>query len=466
MANSKKIVTDIGRGIKLEENLPVYLHRLNAQYNKYATVKGCMNYYVLKEVVLEQEEQKNDINKYFSVITDLLQKHILDREPVNEKTFEAITSVRSSVEYKMKNLTAFTDGYEIYEYVLNRIEGDVTGVVDFVDTNQLSAKMFRYVFSDNDTVVINSKLQLLVAQLPVRMTKNKFFDIVTNTLSIYKGGERYAVDEFCDMLRAAVLIKKPDGFETEYPYLFKVYEALCNADYKEITAKEYDELTQMLTNAAEIINAEASVYMLMQEVINDTYTLLLTCEASEENDKYEGYKAALTILGECIKADDMEVLPMQLGDRFMALEGVQEEVYEDIVVLEAGFEDAKNVDAEILTKHNLSNKICDLDKVSKLLSTSLFADLEDKTENDSDTADSAYIMKLRDAMTEDLKTLFEGKDRRVVRSIMSKLLSSMPTFMNSQQEIQNYFDYTLENCKDSSELSACSRLVNEIMDEA
>ena len=171
-------------------------------------------------------------------------------------------------------------------------------------------------------------------------------------------------------------------------------------------------------------------------------------------------------MGECIKADDMEVLPMQLGDRFMALEGVQEEVYEDIVVLEAGFEDAKNVDAEILAKHNLSNKICDLDKVSKLLSTSLFADLEDKTENDSDTADSAYIMKLRDAMTEDLKTLFEGKDRRVVRSIMSKLLSSMPTFMNSQQEIQNYFDYTLENCKDSSELSACSRLVNEIMDEA
>lgn len=466
MATSKKIVTDIARGIKLEENLPVYLHKLNTQYNQYATVKGCMNYYVLKEVVLEQEDSNSDILKYFSVITDLLKNHIVDKEPVDDKTFEAITSIRSSVEYKMKNLTAFTDGYEIYEYVLNRIEGDVTGVVDFVDVNQLSAKMFRYVFSDNDTVVINSKLQLLVAQLPVRMTKNKFFDIVTNTLSIYKGGERYAVDEFCDMLRAAVLIKKPDGFETEYPYLYKTYETLRDADYKDMTQERYDELTEMLANAASIINGEASVYMLMQEVINDTYTLLLTCGDCDENNAFEGYKAALAIMDACIKTDDMESLPEQLGDQFMALEGVQEEAYEDIVVLEAGFEDVKNGKDEILSSLALTKTVSDLDKVSKLLSTSLFADLEDKAQIDSQVADSAYIMKLRDAMTEDLKTLFDGKDRRVVRSIMSKLLASMPTFMNSQQEIQNYFDYTLENCKDSSELSACSRLVNEIMDEA
>lgn len=466
MATSKRIVTDIARGIKLEENLPVYLHKLNTQYNQYATVKGCMNYYVLKEVVLEQEDSNSDIIKYFSIITELLQKHIVDRQPVDDKTFEAITSIRSSVEYKMKNLTAFTDGYELYEYVLNRIEGDVTGVVDFVDVNQLAAKMFRYVFSDNDTVVINSKLQLLVAQLPVRMTKNKFFDIVTNTLSIYKGGERYAVDEFCDMLRAAVLIKKPDGFETEYPYLYKVYETLRDADYKDITSERYDELTEMLANAASIINGEASVYMLMQEVINDTYTLLLTCSDCTDNDQIAGYKAALTILDACIKTDDMESLPEQLGDQFMTLEGVQEEAYEDIVVLEAGFEDVKNGKDELLSSLALTKTVSDLDKVSKLLSTSLFADLEDKAQVDSQVADSAYIMKLRDAMTEDLKVLFEGKDRRVVRSIMSKLLASMPTFMNSQQEIQNYFDYTLENCKDASELSACSRLVNEIMDEA
>lgn len=466
MASSKKLVTDIARGINLEQNIPEYLQRLCASYNLYATVKGCMNYYVLKEVVLEQEDTNSDIHKYFTILTDLLQKHVAGKEAVSEETMEAINVLRSNVEYKMKNLTAYTDGYEIYEYVLNRIEGDVKGYTEEVDIDQLSTQMFRYVFSDNDTVVINSKLQLLVAQLPVRMTKNKFFDIVTNTLSIYKGGETYVVDDFCDMLRSAVLMKKPDGFETEYPYLHTVYEELSKADYKDMSEAVYDHLTESLASAANIINGEASVYMLMQEVINDSYTLLLTLKAKEENLANAGYKAALAIYNACIESDDMDSLPEKLGDTFMAIEGVQEEVYEDIVVLEAGFEDVKNIDKEVLGKLQAIEDVANLGKVSKLLSTSLFADLEEPESIATQVADNTYIMKLRDEMTEELKALFADKDRKVVRSIMSKLLASMPTFMNSQQEIKNYFDYALGNCQDASELMACSRLVKELMEEA
>ena len=92
---------------------------------------------------------------------------------------EAIAQLRSNVEYKMHILTAYTDAYEIYEYVLNRVEAAVRDEVVPVDAKGLSEKMFDYVFAENDTVVINSKLQLLMAQLPVRMTKNKFYDIIT-----------------------------------------------------------------------------------------------------------------------------------------------------------------------------------------------------------------------------------------------------------------------------------------------
>ena len=53
----------------------------------------------------------------------------------------------------------------------------------------------------------------------------------------------------------------------------------------------------------------------------------------------------------------------------------------------------------------------------------------------------------------------------VVRSIMCKILAAMPIFLDTQQEIKNYFDYVLENCKNDSELTACDKLICEIIEE-
>ncbi|MDD6326882.1 MAG: hypothetical protein Q4D54_08845 [Eubacteriales bacterium] len=463
----KKIVTDLTRDKDIDKNLPLYLKLLARRYNAYATVKVSMNFYVLKEIITEQADQNSDIHIYFEKLSDILNKYIINRKAIDESVIEAIDALRSQVERKMKNLTAYTDGYELYEYVLNRMEGTIKNDTEDVDTEQLSAQMFQFVFSDKDTVVINSKLQLLLAQLPVRMTKNKFFDIVTNTLSIYKGGEVSAVDDFCDMLRATVLIQKPDGFETEYPKLYSVYDALCKADYKEMTEKTYDELTDKLSDAALFINQEASAYMLMQEVINDIYTLLLTdVDSYDENQSQTGYKQAVQILEACIESDDMEQLPEQLMTQFMSIEGIQEDIYESVVILEAVFDDIKTGKEAQIVSMELSSVVDKLSLVSKLLSTSLFINLHEEQTVAAEIADNTYIMKLRDKMTEELNSLFTGKDRRVVRSMMSKLLSSMPIFMNSQQEIKDYFDYVLQSCQDAGELTACSRLIKAIMEDA
>ena len=51
---------------------------------------------------------------------------------------EAIAQLRSNVEYKMHLLTAYTDAYEIYEYVLNRVEAAVRDEVAPVDAKGLS----------------------------------------------------------------------------------------------------------------------------------------------------------------------------------------------------------------------------------------------------------------------------------------------------------------------------------------
>jgi len=462
----KKLITDITRKNELDTNIKNYSELLANQYNHYSTVKVSMNYYTMKEVILEQEDKKTDLCKYFDIVSELIKKHVIDRQQVDEKALEGISQIRDNIEYKMKNLTAFTDGYEIYEYILNRIEYGIKNETEEVDIEQLSAKMFQYVFSENDTVVVNSKLQLLMSQLPVRMTKNKFYDVVANTLSIYKGGEVTSVNDFADMIRTAVLIKRPKGFENEYPYLYHVFTDLEQADYKNMNIDTFNDLTDRLSKAVAIITNEVSAYMLLQEIVNDIYTILLTVDkAYDLNMGQAGYKQAIQIIKACYEADDMEYLPEELMPQFMSIEGVQEDSYENVIVLEASFDDIKNGNIDLIKELDLDKEFDKLDMISKLLSTSLFIDLNKSATSDGEIADSLYINDLKQVLTNELKELFTDKDRIVTRSIMCKVLASMPIFLNTQQEIKNYFDYVLSNCKDDSELTACKKLVLEIIEE-
>lgn len=468
IATCKKLVTDIQRDKDLDKKLPEYAELLGRQYNCYATVKGSMNYYTMKEVCDEQDDKNTDVCKYFALLTGLLDRHLVKREAVDEDSMEAIAQLRSNVEYKMHILTAYTDAYEIYEYVLNRVEAAVRDEVVPVDAKGLSEKMFAYVFAENDTVVINSKLQLLMAQLPVRMTKNKFYDIINSTLNIYEEGETTSVDEFVDMLRSAVLLKKPKGFETEYPFLYHVYTDLAEADYDyaALTLPEFEDLTKRLNQAATIINNEVSAFMLLQEVINDVYTILLTIDAAYEKNEEDvpGYAAALRIIKACVKAETIDQLPDEVMDEFFTIEGVQERVYESIVILEAVLDEIRVGKAEQIESLALTETFDRLDKVSKLLSTSLFIDL-DKVSRKTETADHAYITAKKEALVKELGDLFSSVKRPVYRSMMCKLLAAMPIFMNTQQEIRDYFDYVIENCKDDSELMACNKLISEMIEE-
>ena len=98
---------------------------------------------------------------------------------------------------------------------------------------------------------------------------------------------------------------------------------------------EFEDLTKRLNQAATIINNEVSAFMLLQEVINDVYTILLTIDAAYEKNEEDvpGYAAALRIIKSCVKAETIEQLPDEVMDEFFTIEGVQERVYESIVIL-------------------------------------------------------------------------------------------------------------------------------------
>ncbi len=457
----KKIVTDINRDKDMMDTVPKYLALLDSQYNYYSTVKLCLNFYTIREM-LEEGEYVADFKEDYDKIAGLLIKAFDSTKEINQEDIDLIDSLRNSVEYKMKLLTSYTDGFEIYEYILNRLEAGIKNTAESVDTELLSNKMFQYVFSENDTVVVNTKLQILMSQLPVRMTKNKFYDVVANTLSIYKGGETSSVDDFVDMLKTAVLISKPDGFDTEYPELYDVYKRLEETDYKSLDEGSFDRLSIDLNQGAEYITQQVSFYMLFQEVINDTYTILLTTQGKENNADKDSFKSAVKIIDTCISSFS-EDSAEELMDAFMSLEGAQENVYENVMILETVLDDVEHKSSDMA--EDIRTHVAKLLTVEKLVSSSLFIDLKKNVGAEAVIADADYIGKLKEELTAEFAEYFKDKSMIVVRSIMCKILAAMPIFLDTQQEIKNYFDYVLDNCKNDSELTACNKLICDIIEE-
>lgn len=463
---SKKVVSALKTNNNINDNLIKYRDLLGTSYNHYSMVKSCLNYFTMKETISEYSDDNSDVCGFFNSISEIVKDYIVDGKPIVKEALCTIKQIRDTIERKMHILTAFTDGYEVYEYILNRVEARVTDTVSSVDIDKLSAKMFQYVFSENDTVVINSKLQLIMSQLPVRMTKNKFFDILSNTLNIYNAGETKSLDEFIEMLESTALLKLPEGFETEYPELYTVYVEIKETDYKTITKELYIELKDKLENAAKIIETESTAYILLQEIVNDVYCILLTSKfnnVSVNNSKY--YASAYDIYKLSFGVNDFDELPDELMDNFISIEGVQEKIYENIMILESSFDEIIKSNQELIDELNLTDDFSNLKISQKLVSTSLFININETDDIASQIVDNKYIRKAKDRLISEFTELFSANNRIFNRSIMCKILSCMPIFMNTQQEIKDYFDYVLQNCKDDSELTACNKLICDIIEE-
>ena len=462
----KKLVGDIQRDKDLDKNLPLFMDNMKQQYNYYSAVKLSMNYYTMREMVAENSKAGDAAKEYFMELGSILGKCFIENDRASDEMLADVSKIRKDIEQRMQVLTSFTDGYEIYEYILNRLEAGIKGTIhEGLSPEQLSAKIFNYIFSENDTVVINSKLQLVMSQLPVRMTKNKFYDVVTNTLEIYKGGDKRALNDFVDMLRKTALLDKPSGFCDIYPELYETYELLRSADYKNMAADKYDMLTDRLSLAAEFIEAESTMYILLQEIVNDIYAVLLTDDMRDKNIEKPAYKAAFNIISICMNDSEADSVDERVMDYFVSIEGVQEDIYENLMIFEAAAEDILTDKAKKIDESGLKAQSDKIKILQKLVSTSLFASLDPDGENEMEGADTEDIASLRKSLTEELSACFSENQMPVNRSIMSKLFSAMPIFFNTQQEIKDYLDYVLCGCSDKSELTACNKLLCELMEK-
>ena len=244
MAILDTITKEIEKDKNLEINLSRYANEMMSLYYRYSYTRLAYNYFAMQEI-LQDEEDNSEFNVIMNKIDAIVEKNILGDSlgADREKAVTEINSIRDGIIASMKILTAYADCLQIFEYILNRLDADNPEnelPADYSD-EEFTKKLVQSIFSEKDNTVINAKIADMLGQLPVRMTRQKYFEMVRDAFSLYNDASKSSVDSFVYMLRSLTMLDKPEGFGSEYPEIYKVIEEFLGLGFENITGEQYKD---------------------------------------------------------------------------------------------------------------------------------------------------------------------------------------------------------------------------------
>lgn len=180
MADLTTAVGELLKKKNTEENLHIYVEGLSSLYKRMAELRLAMNYYTFAEIYSDFDfAKKTAVDPYINEIQQIINDVIL-LDTLSLDAVDRIDALRNRIIAKMEILTAYTDIFQIYEYVLNRVEYRFSES-EFGDeyyNDRFEKDIYRYITGDKDNTVINMKLSQIVGQVPMRLSKNKFYDML------------------------------------------------------------------------------------------------------------------------------------------------------------------------------------------------------------------------------------------------------------------------------------------------
>jgi hypothetical protein len=469
--NIRKMNQNIRSGIQLEENIPQLLNRLADDYHTMAMVRLALNYFTLYEAYCDDEYSwSKDIQDIVIRLNKLIESNILTRTSGHnrEGAIREVDTLRKEIMKRMDLLTAYTDVFETYEYVLNRVEYRFRDNLLPVEGEEFARDILRYIFDSEDNVIINDKIREIIGQLPIRITRQKYFDLLNQSMQTYLGADQSSFDSYLYMLRTSTMLYEGEGMDTCYPALWEKKEFLSRLKYQDISKEQYDQAILAIQSATISLETESTVYLSLAELVNDIYVILLCAPyiGFSGIDMEDSGSVALSIIQDInpiYLLMEKQELSKEFVDKFTDLEGVQEALSMEFNILEEALYVVQHQHCAITKSLMLEHLLQVLLRSQKLMSESLFIDLDEMPSEEK--VNEAMISAASSQMEEALSAFFASHDKMINRAVMANILRIMPVFFDNHKEVMEYVRYSVERCSDAYEKSACYEIINEIINE-
>ena len=455
--------------------LPEYLKQSMILHDGYTRIKLMMEYYMFYEVVTE------DINPYIAMAKEMItslnetvgqaMSDTLD-DTQRKQLVDHILAMRTEVIDRMQVLTGYVDCCVVYEYILNRIQYRFDEKEVLPEDTAFAQEVMNFIFGSNDNVTINDNLRVVLGQLPMRMTRSHYFDLIKNCISVYKGSEIESLEGFLYMFRTSAMLYKHPAQEQYFTEFAGVLQELMEADYEHMDRTLYELYAEKVRVSASKLNDLSDLYMQIGQIINGVYTLVVTEPYCVDEEK-------MTVVDDVIRGINALFLEKEidlwqredllteedrlnwLAEKLPAVEGQQEKLYQSVNVAEAALDELLEGRAEEIEAAGLSDAFIKLHHLSQLNSSSVFAPLESQESAGIVTAEIAE--QETEKLLSELKELFQGRSRMFRRAIMAATVEKLPTFFKSAQEIADYMMNALNQCDDEAEKYASKQLILEMI---
>lgn len=470
MTDIKSICSELHKGKNVDKNLSLYLNEMMSYYNRFSYIKFSMNYYSCYDLLSDMDSATSrNVISMFKKVNTIIETSIIntpDKKRIN-KSIDSIMKIRNSVIDIMDIITAYVDRLAIYEHILNRVEFRFSN--EKFDDNYYDSyfanDIVSYILSDKDNVVINGRIAEVISQLPMRLTRSKFFEIVKESMMLYRGNEKSGLDDFEYMLNTVSGIHLPEGMELAFPNVRKLYDKLAKFDYKTMNEKQFKEALDCLNVATDFVTKASDVYVQFMEMINDLAVILLSAEyAFCDNEEKESCVSIIkTVLNDYNKVTENENLLDDLTDMFIKLEGKQEKLYSVINSSDYMIDEIKKSYEDKIVSCNLIDAVSSITNIALLSSGSHFVNLNKKEV--SETVTDEVVNNIFESYYNNMSEVFKENSQLYNRAVMSAVLGSLPVFFNNADELMTYINTSLSSCTDLAEKKACVYLIGMILED-
>lgn len=461
-----------------KEVLPEYVGEYMQLHGKYARIKMMMEYYMFYETISEGinpyiDSAKEIAEKLHHIVENFFENHTGKTE--NQKMAQELLELRQEVVDKMEVLTAYVDCFVVYEYILNRVQYRFEDMEMMPDDSVFAQDLVNFIFSSQDNATISDNVRFVVGQLPMRMSRSRYFDLIKESISLYKGSDVSSLESFLYMFRTNAMLYQDEHMDDYFTEFQPVLEELASLDYETIDEKTYTVYAEKIRTNASKLNDISDLYLQLGQLLNDMYAICATAKDYTPEEKMEvtgtvirGVNALFlqkeSTVWELCKENTLETEEDKLywlGEMFTEVEGMQENVYEGLNTAGAVLEEVTECQKEAISQLGLEEDFMVLKKLFLLTSNSVFAELEEKALEEKVTEQMAEEATV--TLIEECKAFFKGKSRMLRRAVMANTLEKMPVFFSSAQEVADYVTTSLSQCSDEAEKYAAKQLLLEIM---
>lgn len=464
MSGYLKIIKELKSKKNIDDNLKKYFDELLSDYKLMSTIRLTMNYYTFYESITEYEFLSVDlfdeyINKINEVLSSLLENTSCD------ENIQTLDNLRNDITKRVDELVNISQAFSIVEYAINRVEHKFDDKVAKIDDNVLLQSMLQYIFSDKENVVINDKIKLIIGQLPVRMAKSKLFNIISNTLTLYKGSDITSLDNYVRTLEDAALLNILDN--SLFGDRFKELDDMLAYDYKEISENDYNSIREKLNDITTFINNASDCYMSLMDIINDIYEIQLNISREIIDNSINPCKKILVQIVEYMNSKFYAGNLEELDTVFSEIEGIQESLVQEISYLEAYLPEIDSNYTTTVENLNLLSSFDIAKKCMLLNSTSTFVELDTTSivSTQEQSVSDEYIEKMREQLLVKLSDKLSQYKGLIKRGIMANILSELPVRFKTSDELSEFLLSAISSCKDEAERTAFVEIVDDIIRE-